>query len=82
MNEMDEVKIEMKVSDLGSCAYLMMHGFKICGYDKREKSYLFSIRESDVQDFESKQDDYLNSEFHRFDAALVSIKKRYKTYLY
>ena len=69
-----------RVSDLGSCAYLMMHGFKVVGYDPHDRSYLFEIDEKDDQDFKNKQNDYLNSEFHRFDSFLMSLKKRYKKY--
>lgn len=77
---MKDEKITKKISDLGACAYLLMHGFKVCGYSKAEKSYLFEISQEESDDFEEKQDDYLNSDFHRFDSCLMSIKKRYKTY--
>lgn len=77
---MQEEKIVKKVSDLGACAYLLMHGFKISGYSKIDKNYHFDISPSEESDFEEKQDDYLNSDFHRFDSCLMSIKKRYKTY--
>lgn len=77
---MNERKVIGKVSDLGSCAYLLMHGFKISGYSRQDKAYIFDMYENELVDFEEKQNDYLNSEFHRFDSCLMSIKKRYKTY--
>lgn len=77
---MEEKKIVGKVSDMGSCAYLLMHGFKITGYCKHDRAFTFDIYENEKADFEEKQNDYLNSEFHRFDSFLMSIKKRYKTY--
>lgn len=76
----DEKKIQKKVADLGACAYLLMHGFKVSGHDRREKAFIFDVSENDEVDFEDKQDDYLNSEFHRFDSCLMSLKKRWKTY--
>lgn len=77
---MDEQKLVKKVSDLGACAYLLMHGFKVSGHDGREKAFIFEILASESNEFEDKQDDYLNSEFHRFDSCLMSLKKRWKTY--
>lgn len=77
---MEDKKIIKKVSDLGSCAYLLMHAYKVCGHDHKEKAFIFEILDSEENDFEQKQDDYLNSEFHRFDSCLMSLKKRYKTY--
>ena len=78
MNE--DRKIEKRVADLGACAYLLMHGFKVAGHDRRERAFVFEISTSEERDFEEKQDDYLNSEFHRFDSCLMSLKKRWKTY--
>ena len=77
---MEENKILKKVFDMGSSAYLMMHGFKVKLRDNREKAFIFEINAKDSDDFEEKQDDYLNSEFHRFDACLMSLKKRWKPY--
>ena len=70
---MDERKVLKKVSDLGACAYLLMHGFKVKKHIN--KVFLFDVSENDVSDFEEKQTDYLQSEFHRFDACLMSLKK-------
>lgn len=77
---MDELKFEKRVADLGACAYLLMHGFKVSGHDRKERAFVFEISKTEEQDFEEKQDDYLNSEFHRFDSCLMSLKKRWKTY--
>jgi hypothetical protein len=69
----DSKKVLRRVNDLGACAYLMMHGFKISG--KRDKSFLFEVLENDIIDFEDKQLEYLTSEYHRFDSCLMSLKK-------
>ncbi len=60
-----------RVQDLGVAAYLLMYGYKITG--KEGKFFLFETE--DDKEFESKKLEFLNSEFHRFDAALVSLKK-------
>jgi len=73
----DEKRIQKKLTDMGACAYLLMHGYKVCGHDRREKTFFFDILATEEQDFEEKQDDYLSSEFHRFDHCLMSLKKRW-----
>jgi len=73
LNEMEERKIVKRVSDLGACAYLMMHGFRVSG--QKDKSFLFQVSETEIRDFEDKQLEYLQSEFHRFDSCLMSLKK-------
>lgn len=75
MEEKKIKKITKRVQDLGACAYLMMHGFKISG--KKDKTFLFEVteNESDIREFEDKQMEYLTSEFHRFDSCLMSLKK-------
>jgi len=70
---MEERKITRRVSDLGACAYLLMHGFKVCG--QKDKSFLFNMLENETREFEEKQLEYLQSEFHRFDSCLMSLKK-------
>jgi hypothetical protein len=70
---MDEKKVTKKVSDLGACAYLMMHGFKVSG--RTDKLFLFNMLETEADEFEEKQMEYLQSEFHRFDSCLMSLKK-------
>lgn len=62
-----------EVSDLGAGAYLLMHGYKIMG--KRGKNYAFEVENSESKEFDMKVRDYLNSEFHRFDSCLMSLKK-------
>lgn len=69
----DEKNVFRKVSDLGACAYLLMHGFNI--HSKQDKIFVFSMSEKDVKEFEDKEVEYLRSEFHRFDACLMSLKK-------
>ena len=70
---MDEKKVTKKVYDLGACAYLLMHGFKVSG--KSDKHFLFNMLEQEANEFEEKQMEYLQSEFHRFDSCLMSLKK-------
>ena len=77
-NKLPEKKVYVKDGDLGSCAYLMLSGYKVSDHDYRAKSFTFEILESEAEDFKSKQLDYLNSEFHRFDSYIMSLKKRLK----
>jgi hypothetical protein len=76
----EEKRIQKRLTDMGACAYLLMHGYK-CRYDRGTKEFVFNVLDTEEQDFEDKQDDYLDSEFHRFDSCLMSLKKRmWKTY--
>lgn len=68
-----EKTVHKHVSDLGSGAYLLMHGYKALGRDGRD--IVFEITESKWRTFEEQKNEYLNSEFHRFDACLMSLKK-------
>ncbi len=61
------------VSDLGAAAYIMMHKYKVIG--KKGKSIYFEVDEGEVSDFENLIFEYANSEFHRFDSCLMSLKK-------
>jgi len=62
------------ISDLGAAAYLLMHDYKVVG--KRGKDILFSTDENKSNDhFDQLTLDYLSSEFHRFDACIMSLKK-------
>lgn len=70
---MEEKKIQRKISDLGACAYLLMHGYRVTG--QKDKAFLFEIETNDIREFDDKQLEYLSSEFHRFDACLMSLKK-------
>ena len=67
-------QIFKKVYDLGAGAYLMMHGYKAIRRTK-DKAIVFSVSLTDVDEFDEKQVDYLNSDFHRFDSCLMSLKK-------
>jgi hypothetical protein len=63
-----------EIEDLGAGAYLLMLGYRIMG--KRDKStFVFRVPSADVRNFEDDQLAYLNSDFHRFDACLMSLKK-------
>lgn len=64
-----------EVNDLGAGAYLLMHGFRVVGGSKINKSIIFEIENSAVDEFDQKILDYLPSDFHRFDSCLMSLKK-------
>lgn len=61
------------VNDLGAAAYIMMHKYKVIG--KKGKSICFEIDNKETEEFDKLYRDYLNSEFHRFDSCLMSLKK-------
>lgn len=62
------------VTDLGAAAYLMMHKFRVVG--KVGKSIYFDVTAGDDERmFDDLGREYLTSEFHRFDACLMSLKK-------
>jgi hypothetical protein len=61
------------INDLGAAAYIMMHKYKVVG--KSGKSIWFEVDEESLEDFDKLYRDYLNSEFHRFDSCLMSLKK-------
>lgn len=62
------------VTDLGIAAYLMMHDYKVIG--KKDKSIYFECKnQKQEREFYSLVMDYLCSEFHRFDSALIALKK-------
>lgn len=64
-----------QVNDLGAAAYIMMHKYKVIG--KKGKAVCFEIENTpkETEEFEKLYRDYLNSEFHRFDSCLMSLKK-------
>lgn len=64
---------EHSVGDLGAGAYLIMHGFKPIG--REGKNILFEVLESETDDFDEKQLEYLSSDYHRFDSCIMSLKK-------
>lgn len=66
-------KMEKEVSDLGVCAYLMMHGFEIGTVTN--DSFIFDVYETDELEFIKKEVEYLKSEFHRFDSYIMALKK-------
>lgn len=68
-----EPKIRRDISDLGAGAYLLMHGYKVVG--RRGKAIIFEIEKSGANEFDERTMEYLSSEFHRFDACLMSLKK-------
>lgn len=68
------MKTQKSVSDLGAAAYLLMHDIKVIG--RKGKEIFFSLDERlSAQQFDQLTLDYLSSEFHRFDACIMSLKK-------
>lgn len=62
------------VSDLGAAAYILMHDYKVIGRQGRD--IFFSINDKETAEkFDQLTLDYLSSEFHRFDACIMSLKK-------
>jgi hypothetical protein len=61
------------VNDLGAAAYVMMYKYRVAG--KKGKSIYFKVPESEVAEFDALIMEYLDSEFHRFDSCLMSLKK-------
>lgn len=64
---------QKRVSDLGMGAYMLMHGYKVIG--KAGKAIVFEVEEEGLAEFDTKMMEYLNSEYHRFDSCLMSLKK-------
>ena len=64
---------QRELNDLGAGAYLMMHGYKVIG--RKGKAIVFEVEDSGIKEFEDRKMEYLRSEFHRFDACLMSLKK-------
>jgi len=65
---------QKNVSDLGSAAYLLMHDYKVIGR-KAKDIYFLTTDEENPDKFDQITLDYLSSEFHRFDACIMSLKK-------
>ena len=66
-------KIHRHVTDLGAAAYIMMHKYKVIG--RQGKAIYFEVNEDEQNEFENLTLEYLQSEFHRFDSCLMSLKK-------
>lgn len=63
------------VSDLGAAAYILMHEYKVIGRQGKEIFFLLTEEEHTAEKFDQLTLDYLSSEFHRFDACIMSLKK-------
>jgi len=63
------------VSDLGAAAYILMHEYKVIGRQGKEIFFLLTADEQTAEKFDQLTLDYLSSEFHRFDACIMSLKK-------
>lgn len=73
--KMDDEKknIQKRINDLGCGAYLMMHGFKPIG--KEGRVVIFEVESDAEKEFETAKFEYLSTQFHTFDACLMSLKK-------
>ena len=65
---------QRSVSDLGAAAYLLMHDLKVIGRKGRDIHFVLDPKHTSEQ-FDQLTLDYLSSEFHRFDACIMSLKK-------
>jgi hypothetical protein len=76
MDEKKEVfqNVKKEIEDLGAGAYLLMLGYKVIG-KKDRSTFVFEVPVEDEKNFEDDQMAYLNSDFHRFDSCLMSLKK-------
>lgn len=64
------------ISDLGAAAYILMHDYKVIGRSGRDIFFLLKEEgEQNSDKFDQLTLDYLSSEFHRFDACIMSLKK-------
>lgn len=61
------------VPDLGSAAFVKMHGFRVIG--RKTRNFYFEVSNDDIEKFESLNLEYINSSYHDFDAAIMSLKK-------
>ena len=69
------MKVNQKcISDLGAAAYLLMHDFKVIGRKGKDIYFILDHKHTSEQ-FDQFTLDYLSSEFHRFDACIMSLKK-------
>jgi hypothetical protein len=66
-------QLRKAVSDLGSAAYLKMHGFKCAG--RRGRNFFFEVADEDVEKFDMLNFEYVNSQYHDFDSAIMCLKK-------
>jgi len=66
-------KVIKHVADLGAAAYVMMNKYKVVG--KKGQAIYFEMNESEQDAFDAVKMEYLSSEFHRFDACLMALKK-------
>ena len=61
------------VEDLGVAAYLSLNGYKVIG--KKAKQLMFEVNREGLDDLHRLKFDYLSSQYHDFDAKLMSLKK-------
>lgn len=70
---MSEKTISRNINDLGAAAYLLMHKYRII--ERKGRSFVFEVEETALKQFEETRTEYLSSEFHRFDACIMALKK-------
>lgn len=70
----NQINTSKFVTDLGAAAFLLMNKFKLLG--RKGKTIYFEVNNKEESDqFDEYSLDYLNSDFHRFDSCLMSLKK-------
>ena len=65
--------VRKTVSDLGAAAFVKMHGFKCVG--RKTRNFYFEVAQEDIEKFDSLNLEYINSQYHDFDSAIMSLKK-------
>lgn len=69
----DSANLSKPVQDLGAAAYLKMHGFKCSG--RKNRNFYFEVADEDTEKFDLLNLEYINSKYHDFDSAIMSLKK-------
>ena len=64
---------ECFVKDLGIAAFLKMNGYKL--KSRRGREFSFFVDPNEVDKFNQKQIDYVNSPFAEFDNEIMNLKK-------
>jgi len=69
----EEKRVVKHVTDLGASAFCLMNKHEIGG--KKGQAVYFIMNESEIDDFDNLNFEYLSSDFHKFDSCLMSLKK-------
>ena len=69
----NSANLKKSINDLGTAAYLKMHGFKCAG--RKHRNFYFEIADEDISKFDMLNLEYINSDYHEFDSAIMGLKK-------